>query len=402
MVQRRETRAVSWDPAGANFVAQPRTRRTGKLVSVISITELYKYYDDRRAVGPLSVEMEQGHVVGLLGLNGAGKTTTLRIMACDLLPTSGTVTVGGLDVVERPDEVRARVGYLPDTPPLYPEMSVREFLSYAARLRGVAATDANKRVDEAIELTELGDEQNRLIEALSHGFKQRVGIAQAIVHKPEFVVLDEPISGLDPAQIVEMRRLVRSLSGDHTVVLSSHNLHEISETCDRLVVINHGRIVAHGTEQELTASQAGMRVEVTVKGSETSSLVAAKAKGLLEGLSPVKAVESLTPTEVGDGIASLAVRSESDARQEICRALVEAGLGVLELARTEKELENAFLQLFVDEKERRRAKASAAAAASASARDDGKSETREPAADDEDEADEADSDGDANDEEAKS
>ena len=370
---------------------------------MISITELYKYYDDRRAVGPLSVEMEQGHVVGLLGLNGAGKTTTLRIMACDLLPTSGTVTVGGLDVVERPDEVRARVGYLPDTPPLYPEMSVREFLSFAARLRGVSAVDVKKRVDEAIELTELGDEQNRLIEALSHGFKQRVGIAQAIVHKPEFVVLDEPISGLDPAQIVEMRRLVRSLSGDHTVVLSSHNLHEISETCDRLVVINHGRIVAHGTEQELTASQSGMRVEVTIKGSESSTQVADKATGVLQALSLVTMVESIKPSEVGDGIATLAVRSESDARQEICRVLVEAGFGVLELARTERELENAFLRLFVDEKERRRARASAAAALSTSAQSDVEDddETSDDEQDEHEQDDDEASEDDEKDEEAK-
>jgi ABC-2 type transport system ATP-binding protein len=162
---------------------------------VIEIRELYKYYGDRRAVGPLSATIEKGEIVGLLGLNGAGKTTTLRVLACDLLPTSGSVRVGGFDVVANPDEVRARIGYLPDVPPLYGEMTVREYLRFVARLRGVAPSDVARRVSDVIDLTEIGDERDNVIASLSHGFRQRVGIAQAIVHGPEFVVLDEPISG---------------------------------------------------------------------------------------------------------------------------------------------------------------------------------------------------------------
>ena len=312
---------------------------------MIEISELYKYYDDRRAVGPLSVRIEKGQVVGLLGLNGAGKTTTLRILACDLLPTSGTVLIDGMDVVETPDRVKARVGYLPDTPPVYPEMSITEYLTFAARLRGVPRSDVAKRVDDAIEQTELGTERDRLIESLSHGFRQRVGIAQAIVHRPAFVVLDEPISGLDPAQIVEMRSLVRSLSGEHTVVVSSHNLPEISETCDRLLVIKDGRIVADGTEQELTRVHHGMKIEVTVRGTGPSAEVAETAKAVLSALRAVRDVRIQKPNESGEGIATLALSSDADVRDLVCRTLVDSSLGVLELTRAERELENAFLQL---------------------------------------------------------
>ncbi|HET7538477.1 MAG TPA: ABC transporter ATP-binding protein, partial [Polyangiaceae bacterium] len=257
---------------------------------MIEIQELYKYYGDRRAIGPLSTRIAQGEVIGLLGLNGAGKTTTLRILACDLLPTSGSVRVAGVDVVERPDEVRAKVGYLPDRPPLYDDMTVHEYLSYAARLRNVPASNVKKRVADVAELTEIGDVANQMIGSLSHGFKQRVGIAQAIVHGPELVVLDEPISGLDPVQIMEMRELVRGLRGAHTVVLSSHILTEISETCDRILVINDGKIAWSGTETELSATlEQGLRIALTVRASGASAAGAAdKARAALSALSGVR------------------------------------------------------------------------------------------------------------------
>ena len=229
---------------------------------MIEIRDLYKYYGDRRAVGPLSATIEKGEIVGLLGLNGAGKTTTLRILACDLLPTSGTVRVGGLDVVDVPHEVRRRIGYLPDTPPVYLEMTVDEYLTFAAKLRGVTGADVEKRVDEALELTEVGSERDRPIGALSHGYRQRVGIAQAIVHKPEFVVLDEPISGLDPVQIVEMRDLVRSLGGEHTVVVSSHNLQELEELCDASAILDKGKLISAMSMSELTGQLAEFRVQI--------------------------------------------------------------------------------------------------------------------------------------------
>lgn len=235
--------------------------------TVIQVRDLTKFYGKARALGPVSFHIDQGEVVGLLGLNGAGKTTTLRVLACDLLPSSGSVEVGGLDVVDRPHEVRARIGYLPDTPPLYGEMSVGEFLAFAARLRGVPRADLDKRVREALRAAELEAVEDKPIASLSHGFKQRVGIAQAIVHKPDLLILDEPISGLDPRQIVEMRALIRGLRGKHTIVISSHILSEISETCDRILVIREGRLVGEvpgrsATETEVLALALGAPVHV--------------------------------------------------------------------------------------------------------------------------------------------
>ena len=342
---------------------------------VIEIQELYKYYGDRRAIGPLSTRIAQGEVVGLLGLNGAGKTTTLRVLACDLLPTSGSVRVAGFDVALRPDEVRAKVGYLPDRPPLYDDMTVREYLSYAARLRNVPSAQVKKRVADVEELTELGDVGDRLIGSLSHGFKQRVGIAQSIVHGPELVVLDEPISGLDPVQIMEMRELVRGLRGAHTVVVSSHILTEISETCDRILVIDDGRIAWSGTEAELSATlKQGMRVSLTLRAPGLSAQAAAeKAQAALVGLEGVREVDVLEPAEAGEGIASLRVATTADVREILTRSLVQAGIGILQVSR-EKELENMFLELLGEAGEqpgrKRRKKKQAEAEAAASAEPD--------------------------------
>jgi ABC-2 type transport system ATP-binding protein len=313
---------------------------------VIEIQDLYKYYGDRRVVGPLTTTIEQGEIVGLLGLNGAGKTTTLRILACDLLPTSGSVRVGGLDVVERPHEVRGQVGYLPDRPPLYEDMTVHEYLGYAAKLRQVQKSGVEKCVGEAEELTELGDVRHQLIGTLSHGYRQRVGIAQAIVHRPAFVVLDEPISGLDPVQIVEMRELVRNLRGEHTVVVSSHILTEISETCDRILVIKDGEIRWQGSEKDLSSQLSqGMRVQITLRvpgldagGGE------ARARQVLQSIPSVERVEAEEAAESGEGLVTLVVTAAGDPRDELCRALVGAGIGVLELGRR-RELEGLFLEL---------------------------------------------------------
>jgi ABC-2 type transport system ATP-binding protein len=313
---------------------------------VIEIQELYKYYGDQRAVGPLTTNIERGEIIGLLGLNGAGKTTTLRILACDLLPTSGSVKVGGVDVVERPDQVKAKVGYLPDRPPLYEEQTVTDYLTFAARLRGVPSSQTAKLVAEAVELTELGNVSKKIIGALSHGYKQRVGIAQAIVHAPELVVLDEPISGLDPVQIVEMRELVKNLKGDHTVVLSSHILSEISETCDRILVINAGKIEWSGTESALSAElRQGSRIAITVRvAGKSEEQALALASEIAQKVPGVSAVDPAVSGETGPGIASISVRGEGDLRDALCRALVQADVGVLALGR-EQQLESMFLEL---------------------------------------------------------
>jgi ABC-2 type transport system ATP-binding protein len=316
---------------------------------VIEIQELYKYYGDRRAIGPLTTDIKKGEIIGLLGLNGAGKTTTLRVLACDLVPTSGTVKVGGFDVVAAPDEVRARVGYLPDRPPVYEDMTIDEYLDFAARLRRVPSSDVRKRVDDAVEQTELGDRRDQLIGTLSHGYRQRVGIAQAIVHRPEFVVLDEPISGLDPLQIVEMRRLVRNLGGAHTVVVSSHNLPEIRETCDRILVIEEGRIAWSGTEGQLSQEfDQGMQIEVTTRNAAETAV-----REALAAVPGVQAVEPLAPSEAGPGVVTTRVVAATDVRDAVCRALVERNVALLGLVRR-RELESMLIQLLAGDDASRR------------------------------------------------
>jgi gliding motility-associated transport system ATP-binding protein len=308
---------------------------------MIEVLDLFKYYGEKRAAGPLSFEISSGEIVGLLGLNGAGKTTALRVLACDLLPSSGTVRVDGIDVVDRPDDVRRRIGYLPDTPPLYAEMTVHEFLLFAARLRGVSGADAERRANAAEEVTQLGAVRDDLISSLSHGFRQRAGIAQAIVHKPRLLILDEPITGLDPVQIVEMRQLLRSLRGEHTIVLSSHILTEISETCDRLLVMREGEIVAAGTEAELSGRLLrGRQLEVTVRAEDT-----AVAGEILRKVDGVASVSEAPARERGPKVATFHVEADRDVREDLCRALVESKIGILELVRSKRELESIFLSL---------------------------------------------------------
>jgi ABC-2 type transport system ATP-binding protein len=311
---------------------------------VIEISDLYKYYGEQKAVGPLTLQIEKGEIVGLLGLNGAGKTTTLRILACDLLPSSGTVRVEGVDVVDRPHEVRQKIGYLPDTPPLYGEMTVSQFLTFAAELRGMSRREAERRLAPTLEATELTSVAHQVISSLSHGFKQRVGIAQAIIHKPRLLVLDEPISGLDPVQIVEMRELLKGLRGDHTILISSHILSEISETCDRILVIHDGEIRAAGTEAELLQRmEAGVAIDVTARDREGRI---AEVVGAVEG---VQGVATIKAYEQGEAVVSVRVSAGTDVREDVARTLVEAGIGLLGMQKKEQALESFFLRLTGDE-----------------------------------------------------
>lgn len=310
---------------------------------MIEIQNLYKYYGSKRALGPISATIQQGEIVGLLGLNGAGKTTTLRILACDLLPSSGSVKIDGVDVVEHPEQVRARIGYLPDRPPLYDEMSVDEFLRFVARLRGLSHDGLSQRVGEVVDSTGLARVQHDPIGSLSHGYRQRVGIAQAIVHRPKLVVLDEPIAGLDPVQIVEMRDLVRRLAGEHTVLVSSHILGEISETCDRILVVGEGKIVASGSEAELISHLAGSKqVLLTVRCPADAR---ARLEQALSSLPEVSAIKATTATEPGSDVCSYEISCQSEIRERVVATAVSAGAGVLQLARAEKELESVFLRL---------------------------------------------------------
>jgi len=218
---------------------------------MIQVDQLSKYYGARAAIRNLTFRIDAGEVVGFLGLNGAGKTTTLRVLGCVLLPTSGTVRLAGQDLLTAPRQLRARIGFLPETPPLYEDMTVGEYLAFVAGLRSVDPARIPARVTETEERTGLADLDDERISTLSHGYRQRVGVAQALVHGPDVLLLDEPANGLDPVQNVEMRSLIRSLRGDHTVLVSSHILPEIAQTCDRLLVVRDGELVAQGSESEL-------------------------------------------------------------------------------------------------------------------------------------------------------
>ena len=268
----------------------------------------------------------------------------MRILTGYLPATSGSARIGGFDVFEQSMEVRSRIGYLPETPPLYPDMSVRAYLDFVARIKGVAAVDIGNRVKNAMELTNITDKRDELIKRLSRGYKQRVGLAQAIVHNPDVVILDEPTVGLDPKQIIEVRKLIKGLAGEHTIILSTHILPEVSMTCDRVVIINKGRIAAVDTPDNLTTQlKGGERVHLEVK-AEPESLNEALEQ--LEGVTQV----DISPIENSDHL-SVVVESESgrDLRSAIASSVIGQGFDLYELRAVSLSLEDIFLQLTTEE-----------------------------------------------------
>ena len=305
---------------------------------MIEVKDLTKYYGEHAAIHDLTFNIERGEVIGFLGLNGAGKSTTLKILGCVLLPTAGDVRVDGIDIAKAPHEIRRRIGFLPDSPPLYNEMTVGRYLNFAAQLRGVPAGETEARVAEAEEKTATRHVHEELISSLSHGFRQRVGVAQALVHNPKLLILDEPTSGLDPLQIIEMRSLIRNLRGAHTILLSSHILSEISQTCDRLLVIQDGEIVAQGTEQELALRMgAGGTVEVEV--------ASAAGRRVVDLAGTVPGVTGVTIVREADGVVLVRMQATADLRPKIARVLVNGGLDLLRIDRGAAQLESIFLQL---------------------------------------------------------
>ncbi len=303
---------------------------------MIVLDKVSKYYGERAAVIDASFSIEAGEVVGLLGLNGAGKTTTLKMLAGVLLPTAGRISVDGIDLMTNVDAVRARIGFLPEVPPLYPEMRVAEYLTFVAHIKGVKV-DVAGHVDAAIADTDLADVRNEFIGTLSNGFQRRVGIAQAIVHRPALIVLDEPTAGLDPKQMVQMRALIRKLKQRHTVLVSSHILNEIEETCDRLVVINRGRIAAIGTEAELAGNvQGAAKVVVEVRGTRAAFEAAVRQSG---------AVTKTAIERDEGGIIVATLELANDAREALAQSLIGAGLGLRRMERVQLELESIFLTL---------------------------------------------------------
>jgi ABC-2 type transport system ATP-binding protein len=310
-------------------------------VHMIEVENLTKYYGDHAAIRELSFRIDKGEVIGFLGLNGAGKSTTLKILGCVLLPTSGRVTIDGFDVASDSHEVRKRIGFLPDLPPLYPEMTVADYLAFVARLRGVAAGDVAARVADAERKTATTEVHDEAIGTLSHGFRQRVGLAQAIVHNPALLILDEPASGLDPEQIVQMRALIRGLRGEHTILLSSHNLPEVSQTCDRLLIIDDGRIVASGTEEEFGRRLGGAEailIDIATPGER------APVEHALQTLRQVSGVANASLVSEEAGVAHLRVEADPRLRPHLVRALVHADLDVLRVD-LGSHLESIFLRL---------------------------------------------------------
>src|SRR5215510_8202554 len=304
---------------------------------MIQVEGLTKYYGSQAAIQDLSFSIAKGEVIGFLGLNGAGKTTTLKVLGGVLLPTSGRVEIDGYDVVENPHEIRKRIGFLPDAPAIYGEMTVRGYLSFVAQLRGVSSEHLAARVEKVEEQTALRDADGELISSLSHGYRQRLGVAQALVHNPALLILDEPTGGLDPVQIVEMRRLILGLKGGHTILISSHILSEISQTCDRLLIIQAGEIVAQGTEEELARKLgAGGFVELEVRSP---------GERALEAVRRVPGVESASIERDQGGVATLRLRAPMEVRPQITRALVAADVDVFRMDRVVERLESIFLKL---------------------------------------------------------
>lgn len=316
---------------------------------MIVVDSVSKYYGSHAAVRDLDFKIEEGECVGFLGLNGAGKSTTLRLLSCLALPTSGRIRVRGLDVEDQPHEIRKLIGYLPDKPPLYPEMRVAEFLRFAGRLRRMSKADVEARLPAVLATTGLEEVAEQTIGTLSHGYQQRVGIAQAVVHRPALLILDEPIQGLDPVQIVEMRQLIRSLRGEHTILLSSHILSEIERTCDRILMLHRGRIVGQGTEDELVARMHAQ--PATYRDALPQSWVQLEVRGTEDAVRAALAIDGLEVVEVqasGDGLLEVRVKSGTDLRELIAMRLVQAGVGLLELKRTSSALEDVFVSLSRD------------------------------------------------------
>lgn len=313
---------------------------------MIEVEHLSKIYGSAPAIQDVDFSVEDGEILGFLGPNGAGKTTTMRILSGYLPATTGTARIAGYDVHEQSMKVRQKIGYLPEMPPLYPEMTVQGFLHFVARIKGISAGDRTKQVNWAIRRCNLEEKRKILIRKLSKGFRQRVGLAQAIVHKPPVIILDEPTVGLDPRQIIEVRNLIKSLAGEHTIILSTHILPEVSMTCDRVTIINQGKVVATNSPDNLMAQLSqGAGYDLEVEGNTTL------LPHLLKALPGVTSVE-ISPLEEPQRF-KIQIATEpngADPGRKIASVVVkQAGLGLYEMRRTRPSLEDVFLKLTTEE-----------------------------------------------------
>ncbi|WP_374035105.1 ABC transporter ATP-binding protein [Bdellovibrio bacteriovorus] len=310
---------------------------------MIEVKDLTKDYGPRRAIDKLNFSISKGDVVGFLGPNGAGKSTTMKIITGFMAPSHGNASVAGFDVFENPLEVKKRIGYLPEIPPVYADMFVRDYLRYVAALKQVPKEKIETCVNNAIEKTNLGDVQKRLIHHLSKGFKQRVGIAQAIVSDPEVLILDEPTVGLDPKQVAEIRELIKALKGQHTIILSTHILPEVEATCEKVIIINKGKIVAEDSIQNLAALDKGqVRLHVRLRKDVEDM------KKVLSGVGAVTGVQLGASRKEWN----IDLKGGEEAVENVSSQLVTAGYGLLELSQAKRDLEDVFLKLTYGQQER--------------------------------------------------
>jgi ABC-2 type transport system ATP-binding protein len=308
-------------------------------LNMIEVTDLSKSYGPIHALQGITFSVKKGEVVGFLGPNGAGKSTTMKIITGSMAPTSGSAKVAGFDVFEDPIEVKKRIGYLPENPPVYGDMNIESYLTFVARLKGVEKNKVRSQMEKAIEKTDLGSVRRRLIQNLSKGYRQRVGIAQALVSDPEILILDEPTSGLDPRQVAEVRSLIQELKGEHTIILSTHILPEVQAMCERIIIVNRGRIVAQDSLEGLASRMAGtldIKIRVARPGAEVESALRSVA-----GVSAVLKTESgYTVNVLGTGDAAI---------EKVAEAAVMSKSGLLELRKESADLEDIFLKLTTSE-----------------------------------------------------
>ena len=310
---------------------------------MIEVQHLTKRYGPVTAVNDVSFTVERGEILGFLGPNGAGKTTTMRVLTGYMPPSEGKAIVAGYDVLEQPIEAKRRTGYLPETPPLYPDMTVREYLTFVARIKGVPRKESKARIGEMMQRTRIDDVADRHCGKLSKGYRQRVGLAQALLHNPDVLILDEPTAGLDPKQIIETRQLIKGLGGDHTIILSTHILPEVSQTCQRVVIINKGKVVAVDTPDNLTSRLRGsetMYLQVDAQGADAAAV-----------LQRVAGVTRVAVADTKQQIVGFEIDSETghDVRRELAAAVVGRGWGLLEMRPMRMSLEEIFLHVTTED-----------------------------------------------------
>lgn len=315
---------------------------------MISVKALTKRYAGVTAVDQISFDVAKGQIVGFLGPNGAGKTTTMRMLTCFLPPSSGTATVAGFDVLDQPLQVKRRIGYLPETPPIYPEMETVEYLKFVGKLKGLRSADLQKRVDYVCDRVSIADVKKKLLGKLSKGYRQRVGLAQAIIHNPDVLILDEPTAGLDPKQINETRDLIKSLAGDHTIILSTHILPEVEQTCEYVIIINKGKLAATDSVRNLRARTRGAESVVIEISGRSGTLEPPIVQNKLEQVPGVS--RALCKQQV-DNRVLFEVESQKGrlVRGDLARAVVASGWDLNELRPAAMSLEEIFLQLTATE-----------------------------------------------------